>query len=316
MGGRRQKHWGWGFEDQQPSSAQLRNTAAALQTQLGFASAPPQEPVALEAVRLATPASKRPAALASICTADVHSRASHALGKSYTDVVRGFRGDFEHPPDLVARPREELDVERLLEWCASERVAAIPFGGGTSVVGGVSPSLPAHYNGCDLDRHARAAPRARDRRGLARGMHPGGSARPRARVAARHARTDAAPLPAVVRVLDARRLDRDARGRALRDAVDPHRGLRRVGSRDHPHRRLGVAAAAGIGRRSQPRSDARRLGGDTRRDHPRVGARAAASLAAELRCGALHQLLGGRRCRARDLPGGAAPVQLPPARRR
>ena len=40
-----------------------------------------------------------------------------------------------------------LDVERLLEWCAAERVAAIPFGGGTSVVGGVTPSLPAHYNG-------------------------------------------------------------------------------------------------------------------------------------------------------------------------
>ncbi len=104
--------------------------------------------MALEAVRLAAPRIQAPAALASICTADVHARASHALGKSYTDVVRGFRGHFEHPPDFVARPREELDVERLLEWCAAERVAAIPFGGGTSVVGGVTPSLPAHYNGC------------------------------------------------------------------------------------------------------------------------------------------------------------------------
>ena len=69
------------------------------------------------------------------------------MGKSYADVVRGFRGRFEHPPDLVAHPRDELDVERLLEWCAAERVAAIPFGGGTSVVGGVTPSVSGSYNG-------------------------------------------------------------------------------------------------------------------------------------------------------------------------
>ena len=148
MGQRRRKHWGWGFEDQQPSRAQLHDTAAVLGTQLGFALAEPQEPVTLEEVRLAAPRIQAPAALASICDVDVHARASHALGKSYSDIVRGFRGEFEHPPDLVARPRDELDVERLLEWCAAERVAAIPFGGGTSVVGGVTPSLPAHYNGC------------------------------------------------------------------------------------------------------------------------------------------------------------------------
>jgi len=147
MGGRRRKHWGWGFEDQQLSSAQLRETAAALQAQLGFALGEPEEPVALDAVRLPPPRIQAPAALASICTIDVHSRASHALGKSYVDVVRGFRGHFEHPPDLVAHPRDERDVERLLEWCAAERVAAIPFGGGTSVVGGVTPSVSARYNG-------------------------------------------------------------------------------------------------------------------------------------------------------------------------
>ena len=43
----------------------------------------------------------------------------------------------ELPPDFIARPRSEQDVERLLAWCSAERVAAIPYGGGTSVVGGV-----------------------------------------------------------------------------------------------------------------------------------------------------------------------------------
>ncbi len=103
--------------------------------------------MALESVRLPAPRIQAPPSLAAICAEDAHARACHALGKSYTDVVRGFRGRFEHPPDLVAYPREEADVERVLEWCADERVAAIPFGGGTSVVGGVTPSVSSDYNG-------------------------------------------------------------------------------------------------------------------------------------------------------------------------
>ena len=97
MGERRRKHWGWGFEDQVPSSAQLRDTAAVLGAHLGFALAEPEEPVALEQVRLAAPRIQAPAALADICDVDLHARASHALGKSYSDIVRGFRGEFEHP---------------------------------------------------------------------------------------------------------------------------------------------------------------------------------------------------------------------------
>jgi alkyldihydroxyacetonephosphate synthase len=82
-----------------------------------------------------------PGQLKEICAEDPHARAGHALGKSYVDVVAGFRGRFEHPPDFVAYPRDEGDVERVLEWCTSERVAAIVYGGGTSVVGGVTPAL-------------------------------------------------------------------------------------------------------------------------------------------------------------------------------
>jgi alkyldihydroxyacetonephosphate synthase len=106
-----------------------------------------EDPMALEAVALAEPRIAVPTQLADISLTDVHARASHALGKSYVDVVRGFRGRFEHPPDFVLRPRDERDVERVLEWCSSERVAAVPFGGGTSVVGGVSPDVGPGYNG-------------------------------------------------------------------------------------------------------------------------------------------------------------------------
>jgi alkyldihydroxyacetonephosphate synthase len=144
---RRRKHWGWGFEDQQPTPAQVRGSVAALGAQLGMALTDVEDPVTLEAVELAPPRIFAPSWLSDLSACDVHARASHALGKSYSDVVRGFRGRFDHPPDFVVRPREESDVERVLEWCSAERVAAIPFGGGTSVVGGVSPDIGPDYNG-------------------------------------------------------------------------------------------------------------------------------------------------------------------------
>ena len=79
-------------------------------------------------------------------------------------------------------------------------------------------------------------------------LHPGRRERPGARAAAARAGPDAALLPAVLRAVDARRLDRDARRRALRDRRDAHRRPRRVGARDHADRRVGVAAPAGLGR--------------------------------------------------------------------
>jgi alkyldihydroxyacetonephosphate synthase len=144
---RRRKHWGWGFEDEQPSREEVRAAAGGLATHLGFPPVEVEDPVSLDALELVPARIAPPSALADICAADPHARASHALGKSYSDVVQGFRGRFEHPPDFVARPRDEGDVERLLEWCSSARVAAIPYGGGTSVVGGVQPVVDSSYNG-------------------------------------------------------------------------------------------------------------------------------------------------------------------------
>jgi len=143
----RRKHWGWGLEEQQPAPAQVRASAAAVADHLGIALGTVEEPVPLQSVKLAPPRIHAPSTLSDICDEDLHARASHALGKSYSDVVRGFRGRFEHPPDFVVRPRDESDLERVLEWCSGHRVAAIPFGGGTSVVGGVSPDVGPGFDG-------------------------------------------------------------------------------------------------------------------------------------------------------------------------
>jgi alkyldihydroxyacetonephosphate synthase len=144
---RRRKHWGWGFEDQQPTLEAIRASAPAIQERLGFAVGEPAEPVALEQVALAEPRVAIPRELEEIADASKHARMSHALGKSYCDVVEGFNGRFADPPDFVLRPRAEQDVARVLEWCSAAGVAAIPYGGGTSVVGGVSPAVGDSYEG-------------------------------------------------------------------------------------------------------------------------------------------------------------------------
>ena len=138
--GRRLKHWGWGYEDRAPSAAQLREAAEGIRARLGFGGEV-EKPVPLEAVELRPPRLRVPAGGDGLYSDGRYERVTHALGKAYRDVVRGFRGRFEDPPDLVAFPRSEAEVEAVLELAAAEGAAVIPFGGGTSVVGGVEPRL-------------------------------------------------------------------------------------------------------------------------------------------------------------------------------
>jgi alkyldihydroxyacetonephosphate synthase len=137
---RRLKHWGWGYEDQTPSRQELEQAAAGIRERLGFGAAP-EDPVALEDVELRVPRLKAPSGFGDLFSADRYERVSHALGKAYRDVVRGFRGKFENPPDLVAFPKDESEIEVVLSWAEAEGAAVVPFGGGTSVVGGVEARL-------------------------------------------------------------------------------------------------------------------------------------------------------------------------------
>ena len=62
-------------------------------------------------------------------------------GRAYPDLLAGFAGDYRGAPDVVARPRDAAEVSRVLEICEANDWACVPFGGGTSVVGGVDSSL-------------------------------------------------------------------------------------------------------------------------------------------------------------------------------
>ncbi|MFI5398139.1 MAG: FAD-binding oxidoreductase [Candidatus Binatia bacterium] len=139
MAQRRQKFWGWGWEDEGPSAQQQEHIAQLLAARLhvdGITIAPPPR---LDEITLRPPRIAAPPALARICSSAPYDRASHSYGKSFRDIVRAFRRAYPNPPDLVAYPETEEDIVALLAWCTKNRVVAIPYGGGSSVVGGVEP---------------------------------------------------------------------------------------------------------------------------------------------------------------------------------
>ncbi|HEX2069674.1 MAG TPA: FAD-binding oxidoreductase, partial [Actinomycetota bacterium] len=144
---RTRKLWGWGYEGEGIDAPEREALRAALKAR--FPDHEPQDarPPRPQDLKLPEPTVSLPSTLAHLGSSDPVERAIHAYGKSYRDLVRSLRGSFPHPPDVVAQPRSESDVTALLEWCTDEGVAAIPYGGGTSVVGGVEPEVDESYTG-------------------------------------------------------------------------------------------------------------------------------------------------------------------------
>lgn len=158
--------WGWGtvedaLSDQETQALQSR--VAALVSGHDLSDHPPPD---LTALGLAAPRVSPPASLAALCSSDLVDRAGHARGKAYRDIARNLQGQLDHLPDLIARPRSEQDVIDVLDWCAREGIAVIPYGGGSSVVGGVEPrfdepvvtvDVTAMSAVLEIDRVSRAA---------------------------------------------------------------------------------------------------------------------------------------------------------------
>ena len=163
------RFWGWGRDADGPTPDHQRAIAQLLAARFGLgelaiSAAPRIEDLALPAPRVAPPA-----ALAHLCSAAPLDRAAHTYGKSFRDVVRALRREYPHPPDLVAFPASEADVAAVLDWATGARAAVIPYGGGSSVVGGVEPVVGDRYRGTvsldlsrldrvlEVDRSSRAA---------------------------------------------------------------------------------------------------------------------------------------------------------------
>jgi alkyldihydroxyacetonephosphate synthase len=133
--------WGWGETDRFPARDRRRALADRLETELGFPPLTVAEPTPLAEATVPETSLSVPDHLADFCTTSREARARHTYGKAYPDLLRGFQGQFDPAPDIVARPPDEDAVAAVLSWAGENRVAVVPFGGGTSVVGGVEPDL-------------------------------------------------------------------------------------------------------------------------------------------------------------------------------
>ena len=134
----RRSFWAWCLESEEPTLQQREELAAKLSERAGTAivarAVPKLENATLRAPRLVIPG-----ALAGWCTTDIWERAFHAKGAHFTDRTRSFNLDFPNPPDVVAHPRSEAELEATVDWCTSGAHVMVPYGGGSSVVWGVNP---------------------------------------------------------------------------------------------------------------------------------------------------------------------------------
>ncbi|EME66432.1 FAD linked oxidase domain-containing protein [Rhodococcus ruber BKS 20-38] len=139
--------WGWGTVEDAVRGAELQELIARASALLPGADLTDHPPPDVRSLGLPPARIAAPDSLAPLCSSDPVDRAAHTHGRAFRDVVRNLLGDLRHPPDLVVRPSSETEIVDVLDWCARARVAVIPFGGGSSVVGGVEPRLDGDFAG-------------------------------------------------------------------------------------------------------------------------------------------------------------------------
>ena len=88
MSTRRQKFWGWGWEDEGPTAEQRNHIAQLLAARFHLADVSIQSPPRLEEITLRPPRLAAPSSLAHLCSQAPYDRAAHSYGKSFRDVVR------------------------------------------------------------------------------------------------------------------------------------------------------------------------------------------------------------------------------------
>jgi alkyldihydroxyacetonephosphate synthase len=147
MSALKKKFWGWGFEGESVGADEAKLVFAEIVRRHGEVAEASASVPKVADFDLRPPRVRATGAAAKRVTDDPHERLLHAYGKSFPDTVRMFRREVPEPPDLVAYPESEDDIVALLDWANGADVAVIPYGGGTSVCGGVEPAVGDAYAG-------------------------------------------------------------------------------------------------------------------------------------------------------------------------
>jgi alkyldihydroxyacetonephosphate synthase len=129
----------------------------------------PTPPVAVTDIRLAPSRLSEAARLRLVAVlgadnvhTDRESRLRRAGGKSYLDLLRRREGDASDAPDAVVSPGTTEETSALLAACGELGVVVVPFGGGTSVVGGLAGIDPDDRPSVAVDMGRMASVRALD----------------------------------------------------------------------------------------------------------------------------------------------------------
>jgi alkyldihydroxyacetonephosphate synthase len=140
MAERQRSLWAWGWQDKFPDEGARKGMAQMVGAFVPRV-APVLRPLPSSEPRVGEPRAGIPDSLAAFATQDARDRAARTRGRAFPDLLAGFAGDYTGAPDLVARPRDAQELVRVLAEADARSWVVVPFGGGTSVVGGVDAAL-------------------------------------------------------------------------------------------------------------------------------------------------------------------------------
>jgi len=147
------RFWGWGSADATLDAREQATVKAMVEhLEVPYSERPVPQ---VHEFPLSAPRISAPSALAPVFSATPLDRLNHCVGKSFADLARMWLRVAPTPPDWVAFPDDEAAVVDILDWAQTHNVAVVPYGGGTSVCGGVEAAVGDSYAGVislDLER--------------------------------------------------------------------------------------------------------------------------------------------------------------------
>ena len=141
------KFCGWGYEDELLSEEEENNIDKRIAETFQLDSVERINIPKAEQIELPKSRINPPKSLGSIFSQNQLERLNHSYGKSFPDSARSILGLFPSPPDLIAYPNSEQEITEILDWASSNDIAVIPYGGGSSVCGGVETDVGGDYAG-------------------------------------------------------------------------------------------------------------------------------------------------------------------------
>ena len=131
--------WGWGNTAEQATDTEVNflvDRSAVLLPDHDFTDHRPPDPASLEACR--SPGS-RPPRLAALCSTSRPTGPRTPTARRTATWCASCTATSPRRPTWSRARAREPDVVAVLDWAARAAIAVIPYGGGSSVVGGVEP---------------------------------------------------------------------------------------------------------------------------------------------------------------------------------